>query len=172
MKILCVLDKGDYEITSKKISRQAVRAVIIENGKVAMVKSLAQGFYKFPGGGIEENETHIDTLVRETLEETGLHIKRETIKEFGVVEEIRKSNIVENNIFAQTSFYYFAERESKIDSQNLEPYEAELGYKLEFVDMEVAYQTNFELSKFSQFSFLEREAVVLRKLIDLKILEG
>ena len=68
---------------TQTLSREAARAVIMQNNAVALIKSEASGFYKFPGGGVEEGETHIDALVRETLEETGLTIIRHSISELG-----------------------------------------------------------------------------------------
>ena len=68
-----------------------MRAIIVKDGKVALIKSLKENQYKFPGGGIEDGESHIDILIRETKEETGLIIKLNSIKECGFIHEIRKS---------------------------------------------------------------------------------
>ena len=39
-----------------------------------MVHSKIYNYYKFPGGGIDDGETKIDALIRETKEDTGLTI--------------------------------------------------------------------------------------------------
>lgn len=49
------------------------------------------GEIKFPGGGQNEGEDDFQTLIRETLEETGYHIMPEFTHEFGEVEEKRLS---------------------------------------------------------------------------------
>ena len=44
--------------------------------------------YKFPGGGIEKNESNIDALIRETKEEAGLVVIKDSIKEYGYVHRV------------------------------------------------------------------------------------
>ena len=74
MRQLFDLDKKDYDPNAPRFVRPSVRGIIIHNGLVAMVHSLKYNYYKFPGGGIEGNESHLSTLLREVLEETGLHV--------------------------------------------------------------------------------------------------
>ena len=83
MKLLCEFDYKDYDKCTRSFERNAVRAIIFKNNKIAMVKSDKEGYYKFPGGGMEKDESKIDTLIRETIEETGLSIIPESIKEYG-----------------------------------------------------------------------------------------
>ena len=165
MRTIAIFDEKNYKENANRFIREAVRAVIIKNGKVALVKSLKESHYKFPGGGIEENESHIDTLIRETKEETGLVIKPNTIKECGLIHEIRKS-IYNNDIFEQKSYYYFAEVEDNILNQELSEYEKELQYVLEWVNPSIAYEVNTNLGKEYVNKFLLREACVLKLLIN------
>ncbi len=81
MRILFDMDKKDYNPDGKKFVRPSVRGIIIKNGKIAMVHSIKYNYYKFPGGGIEDNESKIETLIREVREESGLIVKADTIKE-------------------------------------------------------------------------------------------
>ena len=48
-----------------------------------------------------------DAVAREVLEETGLSVKKDSIKEFGYTIENRKSDEDFETIFFQKSFYYF-----------------------------------------------------------------
>lgn len=164
MRTIAVFDDKNYKENANRFIREAVRAVIIKDGKVALVKSLKENHYKFPGGGIEENESHIDTLIRETKEETGLVITPNTIKECGLIHEIRKS-IYNNDIFEQKSYYYFAEVEDNILNQELSENEKELQYVLEWVNPSIAYEVNTYLGKEYVNKFLLREACVLKLLI-------
>lgn len=165
MRTIAIFDEKNYKENANRFIREAVRAVIIKNGKVALVKSLKENHYKFPGGGIEKNESHIDTLIRETKEETGLVIKPNTIKECGLIHEIRKS-IYNNDIFEQKSYYYFAEVEDNILNQELSENEKELQYVLEWVNPSIAYEVNTNLGKEYVNKFLLREACVLKLLIN------
>lgn len=71
MKLITLFDEKNYNQRSG-IVRKVVVAIIIKDGKVALVKSLKENHYKFPGGRIKPNKSHIDTIIRKTKEETGL----------------------------------------------------------------------------------------------------
>lgn len=160
MKTIAILDSKNYDPDEPRILRKAVRAVIVRKGKVALVKSLKEGFYKFPGGGIEPGETHIDALCRETLEELGLTVKTETVKELGRIYEIRRS-IDRNGVFEQENFYYTADVEDGIVAQSLTPKESNLGYTLCWTDPKEALRVNSQMAKDEKYTFLQREATVL-----------
>ena len=81
MKVIAVFDDKDYDENWSRFTRRAVRAVIIKNNRIALVKCEKEGYYKFPGGGIKNGESHLETLIRETSEETGLQIIPDSIKE-------------------------------------------------------------------------------------------
>ena len=164
MKLIALYDEKNYKQRSG-IVREAVRAIIIKDGKVALVKSLKENHYKFPGGGIEDGESHIDTLIRETKEETGLIIKPDSIKECGFIHEIRKS-IFNDDAFEQKSYYYFAKVEDEISEQELSEREKDLKYVLEWGDPVMAYNVDYKLGQEYNNKFLLREAFVLNLIID------
>ncbi len=166
MKTILELDRKNYGSDWKVYTRNAVRAIIIHDGRIALAKSMKEGFYKFPGGGIEKGESHTDALIRETLEETGLKIIPSSIKEFGMSREARASKFTENEVFEQNSYYYFADIEDSIHSLNLDGYEAELGFCLEWADISKAYEANLALSKVCGFEFLQRESAILKMIAD------
>lgn len=166
MKVVGIFDDKNYDDNWARYSRDAVRAIIIANNKIALVKSEKEGFYKFPGGGVEKGETHEQALIRETREETGLIVIPNSIKEFGMIQEIRKSIFGNEEIFDQKSYYYFAEVEKEVTKQNLENYEIELGYVLEWADIKDAYFINMELTKNYQSKFIMREAEILKLIME------
>jgi len=63
----------------QKMPRVAVRAVIIENGKLLLVNAWAAGtgsdLLCAPGGGVEPHTSLPENLKREVMEETGLDIE-------------------------------------------------------------------------------------------------
>ncbi len=69
--------------TSKNINkpfRQAVMAVIIKDDNSFLIgASPRDGGYKFPQGGMDENETPLDCLYRELKEELGIQLNHEQI---------------------------------------------------------------------------------------------
>ncbi len=165
MKLLFEFDKHDYDELKKHFRREAVRAIIVKDGKIAMVRSNKEGFYKLPGGGIEDGEGHFEALVREVMEETGLSVITDTINEFGYIRERRKSAMFENEIFEQISYYYFAEVGDVIFEQKLDDYEKDLEFTLEFTDIEHAKNVNTALGKEYCSDFLLREAKALELLL-------
>jgi len=92
MRLLFEMDKKDYSACTHTFTRNSARSIIIRSGKVAMVHSLKYDYYKFPGGGIEEQENPIDAMIRETQEEAGLRVIPGTVKEYGIVHRIQKSD--------------------------------------------------------------------------------
>ena len=57
-----------------------VGVVIIKDGSVLIVRRVPNdflgGYYELPGGGVENNETLEEAVIRETFEETGLTVSR------------------------------------------------------------------------------------------------
>ncbi|MBA2711118.1 MAG: NUDIX hydrolase [Tatlockia sp.] len=65
---LLSLEKG---YTTPKLD---VRAFVIHEGKVLMVKERADGLWSLPGGWIDVNESPAESVIRETKEETGFDV--------------------------------------------------------------------------------------------------
>lgn len=166
MRLLFEMDKKDYGKCTHTFVRNSARSIIIVNNKIAMVHSLKYDYYKFPGGGIERGENPIDAMIRETREESGLVVKPETIKEYGYVHRIQKSDAGETECFVQDNYYYLCEAEEDVVAQNLDEYELAETYTLEFVDPKTAIRKNRNVaqSPYNQAMF-EREAKVLELLM-------
>ena len=49
MKLLFEIDLKNYDLNGTKFIRPSVRAVIVKDGRLAMVHSLKYDYYKFPG---------------------------------------------------------------------------------------------------------------------------
>jgi ADP-ribose pyrophosphatase YjhB (NUDIX family) len=107
MERLLFLDGGDYAGDMPETVRTAVRGVIFVEGKLLLVED-GKHEVKLPGGGQEDGETDLETLVREVREETGRTVIPETVRPFGYIEEKRKS-LNEDRIWHQFSRLYFCE---------------------------------------------------------------
>lgn len=90
---------------------KACGTIIIDNNKVLLIRQ-KQGFYGFPKGHVEGNETEVETAIRETKEETNLDVIVDESKRFEIsyiVNDNIDKNVVyflakltgENNIIAQ-----------------------------------------------------------------------
>lgn len=169
MRLLFEMDKGDYENCTHSFVRNSARSIIISDSKIAMIHSMKYDYYKFPGGGIEPGEDPITAMVRETREEAGLVVKLETIKEYGYVHRIQKSDSDATECFVQDNYYYLCEAEKDTIPQCLDTYESMENYVLEYVIPQIAISKNRSVTKspYNPMMF-EREA----KVIEILIAEG
>ncbi len=166
MRLLFELDKQDYSQCTHSFTRHSSRSIIIRDGKIAMIHSLKYDYYKFPGGGIEAGETPVEAVIRETREEAGLILDPNTVREYGYVHRIQRSDIDMTECFVQDNYYYLCEANAESLSQKLDDYEAEESYTLEYVDPMAAIQKNRAVGKTPHNPIMfEREARVLELLI-------
>ena len=171
MRVLFEMDKHDYDHCTHNFVRNSARSIIISGKKIAMIHSLKYDYYKFPGGGIEGEESPVAAMIRETREEAGLVVKPENVKEFGIVHRIQKSDKDPSECFVQDNYYFLCDVENEIVSQCLDGYEAAENYALEFVNPILAIQKNRNVqgSPYNPMMF-EREARVLEMLMDERLL--
>ena len=169
MRLLFELDTKDYDPGGIPFVRPSVRGIIIRDGRAAMIYSLKYDYYKFPGGGIENGESPVEAMIRETREEAGLVVKSETVKEYGYVHRIQQSDMDASECFLQDNYYYLCEAEPEAVRQDLDAYEAQEAYTLEYVAPLMAIQKNRSVgtSPYNPIMF-EREARVLELLISEK----
>ena len=169
MKQLFTIDLKDYNPNGEKFYRPSVRGIIFNNdGNVAMIYSQKYHFYKFPGGGIEGSETHLETLAREIKEETGMTLIPRSVKEFGEVLKIQNGD-KKDTIHIQRNFYYTCRVENKIVNQKLSGREKALDFVLKFVPIEeaIAVNSTFESDDSFKKQMAEREKRVLEILKDI-----
>ena len=172
MRQLFTIDLKDYNPDAKKFYRPSVRGIIFDDeGRIAMIYSRKYHFYKFPGGGIEGDETHLETLAREIKEETGMTLIPDSAKEFGEVLKIQKGDESgKDTIHIQQNYYYTCEVEDEIGDQNLDDGEKSLEFVLKFVPVEEAIAANsaFENENTFMKQMAERERRVLELLMEEK----
>ena len=123
MNRLFEIDIKDYRETDKVFRRHSARAMIVRGDKIALVYSRKEKYYKFPGGGIHDDEDKKQALAREVREEAGMIVIPESIKEFGSVLRRQKSDKDENTIFEQENYYYFCDVRDELVDQDLDAYE-------------------------------------------------
>lgn len=169
MRMLLVLDAKNYNPDGEVFIRPSARSIIIKDNKIFMVHSIKYDYYKFPGGGINEGESNIDALIRETKEEAGLVVIPESIKEYGMVHRIQKGVRFDCDTFIQDNYYYFCDVVDGVFEQNLDEYEADENFTLEYVDYRVVLEANRKPEHGPKDPIMiEREA----KVIELLVKEG
>lgn len=167
MRLLFAIDKQDYADCTYTFVRNSARSIILQDGKIAMIHSLRDDYYKFPGGGIEPGEDPIAAMIRETREEAGLIVRPETVREYGYVHRIQRGGQDPNECFIQDNFYYLCDVEEESLPPQMEDYEEEAGFTPEFVDARHAIRTNRKSALGNRYhTMLLREAQVLELLIE------
>ncbi len=172
MRLLFEMDKKDYSGCTHTFTRNSARSIIIKNGKIAMIHSRKYDYYKFPGGGIEIGEKPIEAMIRETQEEAGLKVIPGTIKEYGYVHRIQKSDDDPTECFVQDNYYYLCDVAEGRVSQNLDDYEKQESFQQEYVEPALAIEKNRRVTD-SPFirTMAEREALVLEILLSEGLIE-
>ncbi len=148
-------------------NRDASRAIIFNDKREVLV--IYSSFYddiSFPGGGVEDGESLITTLYRESLEEVGAVI--DSHKEYYKIIEKRKDGSSRDDYNVFTSYYYICTYKELIQSSLLD-YEIELGYEARWVSLEDAIKLNTNTmnklkSNNKYFGVVERELRILREL--------
>jgi 8-oxo-dGTP pyrophosphatase MutT (NUDIX family) len=122
-------------LKGKTIYRTAVRGVITRGKNLLMIYSSNVGDYKFPGGGVNEGETHAQALRREIQEECGMCVEH-IGSEIGAVIEYNVAMESDYDAFKMTSHYYLCAVGDDFGSQTLDDYEQELGFKPAWIDID------------------------------------
>ncbi len=165
MRLLFEMRAEECATTGVCYVRPSVRAVIAHSGRVLMVHSKRYNYYKFPGGGIEDGESHIDALMRESREEAGVVIARESVREYGYVHRVESTDIPGYDIFLQDNYYYLADAVGK-GAQSLDGYEEYEEFTPVTVTAADAIRTNRECDHGPKNqNMIEREARVLELLV-------
>ena len=144
MRRLFEIDLKDYEGCTKVFKRPSARAIIFKGDKIALVYATNEKYYKFPGGGIHDDEDKREALLREVKEEVGLTVIPESIMEYGSVLRRQKSDKDADTVFEQENYYYRCEVKDKAGAQNLDEYEKDAGFMLVYADIDEAIKTNGE----------------------------
>jgi 8-oxo-dGTP pyrophosphatase MutT (NUDIX family) len=165
MKILTEIHRSNgVNIAGKTVHRTAVRAVILRGCELLMVYSTNVCDYKFPGGGVNDGESHEQALARELREECGASLLG-VDGELGAVIEYDLAEEPEYDVFKMTSHYYFCRAGDGFGAQSLDDYERDLGFKPLWVDIKDAISTNRSLLDASTPpDWLRREIFVLEHI--------
>lgn len=80
------------------IKEKSCGTIIIDDDKVLIIKQ-KQGFYGFPKGHMEKNETEVETAIRETKEEINIDVLIEETKRYSL------NYVIDNKIDKEVVYY-------------------------------------------------------------------
>jgi len=117
----------DSEIRCEKYElRKAVRTILLNaENEVALLNVSKFGYYKLPGGGIENNEKVLKALVREVKEEVGANIS--ILNELGIIIEYRNTHQL-----LQVSYCFVSTVKGKIGKSKFTEEEINDGFSVEW----------------------------------------
>lgn len=139
MKLLKTIREKDVfgRAKTKKITRyktlKSGRAVVLDNrGKIALLNVSKRKYHKLPGGGRKKNESIIQSLKRECLEEIGCQIIIK--KEIGKIIEYRNWETP----LKHTSFCYLAKIKGKKGKSRFTSRELKQKFKVNWLSLDRA----------------------------------
>lgn len=135
MRILLTLDKNDYSADMPIYEKYSTRAVIVRDGKLATQRGAA-GDYKLLGGGVDPGESYGSALCREVLEESGLIVIPDSIREIGQITERRRDIFNPEEIYVCHSLFYFCTVKDEVTEANMTESERTKGYRLTWASPE------------------------------------
>jgi len=168
MRILFEMDRQpNVPHLGRLLNREAVRAVILKGRKILLAYSQVHGDYKLPGGRIDLGECPESALARELAEEIGGRMTS-TAEPYGKTLEYDLPIEKEYDAFCVTSYYYCCEVDAILGKQHLDDYEARMGLKPVWVDIDTAIAGNRAIltTGGEVFCWIKRETRVLEMVRD------
>ena len=164
MKLLLNLQDNEYPYTYIDHTRIVARAILINDKKQVALNKLhghdsfgSRNYLETPGGGVKPNETVIEAVHREILEETGY--KASIIEEIGVVDDFY------NLIHRHNINHYFLMKVESYVGKHQEEYEKSMIEALIWMDIDKAIEEFEKMKKVSPVARLvaNRELPILKK---------
>ncbi len=144
------------------VERHAVRAVVLHGGAILMLRA-ASGAWKFPGGGVEPDESDAAALRREIGEECGLEVASVDGYLGEVVEPAAARPDDPFPAFVQVSRYYRCTLSAGSGALALSDSERALGLAPAWVSVADAIRSN-RAGLAGPHRFVRRELMVLEML--------
>lgn len=127
---------NEYNLNNQEINNIIKRAkIIIINSNDEILLTCSNKNYFLIGGHVENNETDKKTLIRETLEETGIELKLNTITPFFSITYYTKNYPIINQNTKYITNYYYIKLDVKPNSSkiNLTEGERKGNFKLHYI---------------------------------------
>lgn len=170
MNILKIEKHCEVSSNSKIIIRDAARAICIKDNKILLLYTGRYDDYSLPGGGIDNDESKEEGLVRELIEETGAN-NITKVKAFGIYEEYRPwTRDPGFDVQHMISYCFTCEVDLELGDTNYESYEINNKMKPLWINIDeaISHNENIILNSPKVGLSIQRETFLL-KLIKEKL---
>lgn len=154
-----------YNLTDEDMTEIVKRVkVLLVNSDNEVLLGYSHNNYQFPGGHVEQNETLIQTVNREVLEETGMDLKVTNIEPFACAIGYYKDWPVEGKNRKIEIYYYEIKTDEKPDLENTEYTENEKdgNFELRYIPLtNVEYELRQNAEKHGDKKGIAREMIEL-----------
>ena len=139
-----------YNLTDSDMTEVVKRVkVLLVNSNNDVLLGYSHNNYQFPGGHVEENETFVQAVNREVLEETGIELNITNIEPFACAIGYYKDWPAEGKNRKIEIYYYEVKTDEKPNLENTEYTENEKdgNFELRYIpllDVENVLKTNAE----------------------------
>jgi len=130
---------NEYKLKDNEINNIVKRAkIIFINSKDEILLANSNNNYYLIGGHVDNDETDIETLKRETLEETGIELNIKDIKPFFTIIYKTKDYPEKNINSKHIANYYYVKLDEQINynKMNLTEEEIKSNFKVEYVHID------------------------------------
>ena len=141
---------NNYNLTDSDMTEVVKRVkVLLVNSNNDVLLGYSHNNYQFPGGHVEENETLVQAVNREVLEETGIELNITNIEPFACAIGYYKDWPAEGKNRKIEIYYYEVKTDEKPNLENTEYTENEKdgNFELRYIpllDVENVLKTNAE----------------------------
>jgi len=149
-------------------TRHACRGIIVNGDKILLSYESKEDKYLIPGGGLEDNETLLDCVKRELLEETGYIVSPK--EEYLEINEY----FYWNKNWLHVQHYFVCEILKDTHKQLLTDCEKEAGLITKWVSIQKAIEIfsrnkEYEKTDKATYGLYKRELIALEEFLKLNI---
>lgn len=154
-KVMQELVINDDNLNDSEINEVVTRVkAIIVNDNYEILLAYCDNEYQFPGGHLEDNEDHVEGLIRELKEETGMVVNANDLECFMMIKEYVKNYRNSGKNRCNQIVYYVLNNNYDIDLSNaaFSDYEKKGGFKLELIPLDNVEETLIKSSDHHAFA--------------------
>lgn len=154
------------DMSLNSFNRKAARGIVLKDENILLLYTERYHDYSLPGGGIDNDESNVEGLVRELREESGAQ-NIEVLSDFGLYEEFRPWYKDNFSYVHMESYCYVCDIHTDLLAPEFEEHEIQNGMKPIWINIHDAIKHNEEtmLHSTKKGLSIERETFLLKRIV-------